>query len=74
MLHYFTRVSRNEILRMAVKASNITGLGYLGVDVVLHKSRGPLVMELNARPGLSIQLVNSQGLIPRLKAIDQNKL
>ena len=61
----------NEILRMAVNASNITGLGYVGVDVVLHKSRGPLIMELNARSGLSIQLVNSQGLIPRLKTIDR---
>ena len=61
----------NQILNMAVKASDITGLGYVGVDVVLEKNRGPLIMELNARPGLSIQIVNSQGLLPKLKAIDQ---
>ncbi len=62
-----------RILKMAVKASSITGLGYVGVDIVLHKGRGPLVMELNARPGLSIQIVNSRGLLPKLRAIDQIK-
>ena len=35
---------------------------YLGVDIVLARDRGPLVLEINARPGLSIQLANRYGL------------
>ena len=38
------------------------GLGYLGVDIVLDRDLGPLILELNARPGLNIQLANRKGL------------
>ncbi len=37
-------------------------LGYLGVDIVLDEALGPLIMEINVRPGLGIQLANKQGL------------
>ena len=37
-------------------------LGYLGVDIVIDAELGPLVLELNARPGLTIQLANHRGL------------
>lgn len=46
------------------------GLGYIGVDIVLDRDLGPLVLELNARPGLSIQLANKIGLLPRLQRIE----
>ncbi len=55
----------------AVRATQPTGLGYLGVDVVLDAERGPLLLELNARPGLSIQLANAAGLRPLLAAVDR---
>jgi predicted ATP-grasp superfamily ATP-dependent carboligase len=39
-------------------------LGYLGVDVVIDVELGPLVLEINARPGLEIQNINGAGLGP----------
>lgn len=58
----------DEILRIAVRASDETGLGYVGTDVVVDERRGPVVLELNARPGLAIQSANQAGLRPRLVA------
>ena len=49
----------------------LTGLGYIGVDVVLDRDLGPLVLELNARPGLAIQIANRQGLLRRLKICEE---
>jgi glutathione synthase/RimK-type ligase-like ATP-grasp enzyme len=49
----------------------MTGLGYLGVDMVIDRERGPLLLELNARPGLQIQVANQAGLRSRLALIDQ---
>ncbi|GAB4443852.1 MAG: alpha-L-glutamate ligase-like protein [Rhodocyclaceae bacterium] len=61
-----------EILRMAALASDMTGLGYLGADIVIDRVRGPLLLELNARPGLAIQLANRSGLAHRLARVDAN--
>lgn len=55
-----------ELLSIASRCYEITKLGYLGVDIVLDRDRGPLLLELNARPGLSIQIANGAGLLPRL--------
>jgi alpha-L-glutamate ligase-like protein len=60
-----------EMLHMAARASEMTGLGYLGVDMVIDQKRGPLLLELNARPGLQIQVANQTGLWSRLELIDQ---
>src|SRR5690606_27413261 len=49
------------MLELACACYDMTGLGYLGVDLVLDKTRGPLLLELNARPGLSIQVANDAG-------------
>ena len=51
-----------EILELSARSWEITGLGYLGVDVVIDRSLGPLMLELNARPGLNIQIANQRGL------------
>jgi len=58
-------------LELAVRAADLTGLGYLGVDIVVDRSRGPLVLELNARPGLAIQIANRAGLKIRLDRISE---
>lgn len=50
----------------------MTGLGYVGADIVLDASRGPLLLELNARPGLSIQIANQRGLLPRLRVVEEH--
>lgn len=60
-----------EILETAVNCQKaIPGLGFLGVDVVLDKERGPMVLEVNSRPGLSIQICNKAGLKQRMEKVD----
>lgn len=59
------------MLELACACYDMTGLGYIGVDLVLDQHRGPLLLELNARPGLSIQVANNAGLLPRLRFIEQ---
>jgi hypothetical protein len=59
-----------RVLGIAVAAADETGLGYLGADVVVDALGGPMILELNARPGLAIQLANGAGLRPRLEAVD----
>ena len=58
------------LLHLAARCYEITGLGYIGVDLVLDKNKGPLILELNARPGLNIQIANQSGLLPRLKRVE----
>lgn len=59
-----------KMLVMAANCYEATGLGYIGVDLVIDAEQGPLLLELNARPGLAIQMANGHGLMPRLKAIE----
>ena len=60
-----------KIIEIAVKCADTVGLGYLGVDIVLDQTLGPLMLELNARPGLSVQIANQQGLQKSLEYIDR---
>ena len=62
-----------EMLKLACACYDMTGLGYIGVDLVLDRNRGPLLLELNARPGLAIQVANNAGLLPRLLRIQELK-
>ncbi len=55
-----------RILDLAARCVEMTGLGYLGADIVLDRFRGPMLLELNARPGLAIQVANQAGLRHRL--------
>ncbi len=59
----------DDILTMAVKAQEASKLGFLGADVVIDRDRGPVFLELNARPGLSIQVANMAGLKERLDRV-----
>lgn len=58
-----------EILLTAIKAANVSGISYAGVDIFVDKQKGPIVVELNTSPGLSIQLANQKGLRRRLERI-----
>jgi alpha-L-glutamate ligase-like protein len=60
-----------KMLFMAARAWEMTGLGYLGMDIVIDRDHGPLLLELNARPGLAIQIANRRGLRSRLEKIEQ---
>ncbi len=59
----------DEIVTIAKRAAAAVPLGYLGVDVVVDREHGPLVLEINVRPGLEIQNVHGRGLNAALKRI-----
>lgn len=59
-----------DILLMAVQAAQAAGLGYAGVDIAIDREEGPMVLELNARPGLGIQLANMAPLRSRLQRVE----
>lgn len=60
-----------EHLLIGAKSYEMTGLGYLGADIVMDEDSGPMMLELNARPGLAIQIANGNGLINAIKKIDK---
>ena len=62
--------SWDEVLHLASSCYDMSGLGYIGTDIVLDKFRGPMLLELNARPGMAIQTANNAGLLPRLRLIE----
>ncbi|MDQ2051238.1 sugar-transfer associated ATP-grasp domain-containing protein [Natronolimnohabitans sp. A-GB9] len=59
-----------EILSTAVKAAEVSRLGYTGVDIVVDEDEGPMVLEINARPGLGIQNSTFDGLLERTTFIE----
>jgi alpha-L-glutamate ligase-like protein len=58
-----------DILRMSIAAQQVSQLGFLGADIAIDREHGPVILELNSRPGLSIQLANLSGLKRRLDRI-----
>jgi alpha-L-glutamate ligase-like protein len=56
----------DRVIELAASCSALTGLGYIGADVVIDNKLGPMLLELNARPGLAIQVANQAGLIHRM--------
>jgi alpha-L-glutamate ligase-like protein len=63
-----------NILSLAVRAQEISGLGFLGADIAIDRDHGPVFLELNARPGLSIQIANLDGLLGRLERVEGLKI
>ncbi len=59
------------ILETAARGFEVTELGYLGVDMVIDRDLGPMILEMNARPGLNIQIANRTGLASRIAHIDE---
>lgn len=60
----------SDVLHTAVKATSVTGLPYAGVDIAIDRDDGPLILEINAHPGLDIQLANMAPLRSRLKRVE----
>ena len=73
-LHGIKIPNWTKILETAVKAHEVAKLGYAGVDIVIHPSRGPMILELNYQPGLQIQLANKEGLRKRLERVEDLKV
>ena len=60
-----------DLLELGARSADATGLGYIGTDIVIDRDRGPLLLELNARPGLAIQIANGIGLAFRIRQVDE---
>jgi alpha-L-glutamate ligase-like protein len=58
-----------RILELAIQCADTVGLGYLGADIVMDRELGPLMLELNARPGLTVQVANQRGLLLNLNRV-----
>ncbi len=52
-----------KILEYSKPINALFGMDYMGVDFVVDETRGPLLLEVNVRPGLDIQLANRKGLL-----------
>jgi alpha-L-glutamate ligase-like protein len=63
----------DDILLSASRIQQSTHVGYLGVDLVQTKT-GIKVLEMNARPGLKIQLCNKIALRKRLERVAEHKV
>ncbi len=58
----------DEVLRISRLAGEAVPLKYLGVDICIAES-GPVLLEINVRPGLQIQNANLTGLRTLLEAM-----
>lgn len=56
-------------LMTAIDAAQAADLPFCGVDLFIHVDKGPMVVELNAQPGLTIQVANQAGLRRRLERV-----
>jgi alpha-L-glutamate ligase-like protein len=63
----------DTLLELGARSFELTGLGYQGIDIVLDRDKGPLILELNARPGLAIQIANQTGLGQRLELVERER-
>lgn len=58
-----------DILLVSSQIQLLTNLGYLAADIALDRNLGPILLEINARAGLSVQIANLAPLRRRLDRI-----
>ncbi len=63
-----------EILLIASRIQLVTNLGYLAVDICIDKHMGPVLLEINARAGLGVQIANMAPLRQRLEQVRKIKI
>ncbi|MDD9875875.1 MAG: hypothetical protein OXR84_00350, partial [Magnetovibrio sp.] len=64
----------DEILLIASKCQMITNLGYLACDIAIDENSGPILLEINARAGLKVQVANKAPLRKRLEQASEIKV
>lgn len=64
----------DEVLALWAKLQDITWIGYLACDIVFDKEKGPLLLEVNLRPWLNVQIANKAPLWARLKKVEWIKV
>lgn len=60
----------DEILLIASRIQYYTNIGYLAVDLTIDAEQGPVLLEVNARAGLMVQVANLAPLRTRLERIE----
>jgi len=60
----------DKVLELTSSLQQITWIWYLACDIVLDKEKGPLLLEVNIRPWLSVQNANLMPLWARLKKVE----
>lgn len=63
-----------DILLIGSKVQMATNLGYMAVDIAIDKNVGPVLLEINARAGLGVQIANLAPLRKRLERIQGIKV
>ena len=58
-----------EMLLIASKIQYTTNIGYLAVDLTIDEEQGPVLLEVNARAGLMVQVANLAPLRSRLERV-----
>ncbi|OGD82957.1 hypothetical protein A3A54_01075 [Candidatus Curtissbacteria bacterium RIFCSPLOWO2_01_FULL_39_62] len=64
----------DNLLTLAAKTQEVSTLGYMGIDIVFDAKKGPVVLEINSRPGLEIQKANLDSLRMRMEKVEDIKV
>ncbi len=64
----------DECLLIASRVQQVTNLGFAAVDMVFDRNMGPVLLEINARAGLQVQVANMAPLRRRLERIEGVKV
>jgi len=64
----------DDLLLIASRVQQITNLGFAAVDLTLDRNMGPVLLEINARAGLAVQVANMAPLRKRLERIEGIKV
>jgi len=62
-----------KVLQIAVKCAQLSKLKIVGCDIAFNDKNEPCLIEINARPGLKIQLANKDSLKARIDKIKDLK-
>lgn len=63
-----------EMLLIASRIQQMTNIGFVGVDLTIDRTLGPLLLEVNARVGLMVQIANLAPLGKRLERVEGIKV
>lgn len=58
-----------NLLLIASRIQSITNIGYIAVDLTIDADQGPVLLEVNARAGLMVQVANLAPLRSRLERV-----
>lgn len=64
----------DELLLISSRIQYLTNIGYLAVDITIERDSGPMLLEVNARAGLMVQVANLAPLHSRLERVEGVKV